>query len=215
MPIHPSEQDIKVAVDAVIFTVEGGALQWLQIQMKKAPFEGRWAFPGGLIQDGETTEGAMRRILREQTGMDGSYLEQLAVFDAVDRDPFGRVVSVAYFALVPAAGVVLKTTDKYADVRWQSASAPARLAYDHGVIGQVALKRLRARLLNSNVAWGVLPQRFSLTQMQAVYEAMLGQRLDKRNFRKKILSLGLVKAVGGKAVGQHRPAQLYSFKRAA
>ncbi len=209
---HPSRQSIKVAADAAIFTVLDGQLQALLIQMKKRPFTGRWAFPGGLLADDESSETAVCRILSEQTGMNRCYLKQLAAFDDLERDPLGRVVSLAYFALIPAAGLELTTTDKYADVRWWPVSRLPELAYDHKAVAGAALDRLRAELSRSNIAWSVLPPAFTLADLQRVYEAILGRKLDKRNFRKKLLGLGLVKTLGKKAGGAHRPAALYRFR---
>lgn len=211
---HPSRQDIRLAADAAIFTVKEGRLHVLLIRMRKKPYEGRWALPGGLLEDGETTEGAVRRTLRAQTGVQDAYLEQLATFDAPARDPFGRVVSVAYFALVPDDGIELATTDKYAGVKWQEIGGAKRLAYDHDRILAAAVARLRAKLEYTNVVWSLLPETFTLSELQGVYEAILGRALDKRNFRKKILSVGLLKSTGKKrADGAHRPAELYRFRR--
>jgi len=213
MTIHPAKQNIKVAVDAVIFTIRDGRLMTLLIQMKKRPFTGRWAFPGGLLADRQTALQAARDILCAQTGVCQSFLEQLATFDGPRRDPLGRVISVAYFALIPSAGLTLTTTEKYADVRWWPAGELPPLAYDHKEIAAAALARLRAKLGYTNIAWSVLPSEFSLTELQSAYEAILGQRLDKRNFRKKFLSLGLIRPTGGKSAGgQHRPAALYRFR---
>ena len=211
---HPSRQDIRLAADAAIFTVKDGRLQVLLIRMRKAPYEGRWTLPGGLLEEGETTEGAARRVLATQTGVRDAYLEQLATFDAPKRDPFGRVVSVAYFALLPGEGVELRTTGKYAGVKWQDVGKAPKLAYDHDLILHTAVARLRAKLEYTNVVWSLLPETFTLSELQAVYEAILGRALDKRNFRKKILSLGLLKPTGTKrAEGAHRPAELYRFRR--
>ncbi len=211
---HPSRQDIRLAADAAIFTVKDGRLQVLLIRMKKKPYEGRWALPGGLLEDGETTEGAARRTLLAQTGVRDAYLEQLATFDAPGRDPFGRVVSVAHFALVPDADIGLRTSEKYAGVKWQEVAGAKRLAYDHDRILAAAVARLRAKLEYTNVVWSLLPEAFTLSELQGVYEAILGRALDKRNFRKKILALGLLKATGKKrAEGAHRPAELYRFRR--
>jgi 8-oxo-dGTP diphosphatase len=210
---HPSSQNIKVAVDAAIFTVEDGVCKTLLIQMRKAPFEGRWAFPGGLIEDGETCLAAARRILGSATGVKDCYLEQLATFDAPDRDPLGRVVSVAHFALMPSAGVALRTTEKYADVRWWPVAKLPPLAYDHRAVAEVALGRIRAKLEYTNVVWSLLPKEFTLAELQAVDEAILGRRLDKRNFRKKVLASKLLVSTGKhRAGGAHRPAELFAFK---
>jgi len=203
-----------VAADAAIFTVQDGVLKVLLIRMKKAPYEGRWALPGGRVEKDETTEEAVRRILRTQTGVNDAYLEQLGSFDAPKRDPFGRVVSVAYVALMPSEDVTLVTTGKYAGIRWEDVRKAVRLAYDHDLILATAVARLRAKLEYTNIVWSLLPETFSLTELQDVYEAILGRTLDKRNFRKKILSLGLLEATRKKRhEGAHRPAALYRFKR--
>ena len=211
MKSHPIKQNIRLAVDAVIFTVEDRELKVLLIKMKKKPFTGKWAFPGGLISDDEISEVAARRILETQTGVRQAYLEQLAVFDDLKRDPFGRVVSAAYFALIPSADIDLKTTEKYAGVRWQPITKLPKLAYDHQQVAKVALERLQERIEHSNIAWSLLPEKFTLTELQAIYEAISDQSIDKRNFRKKIMASGLLKATRGKSTGQHRPAQLYRF----
>jgi 8-oxo-dGTP diphosphatase len=214
MPKAPREAAIAVAADAAIFTVHDGLLKVLLIRMKKKPYEGRWALPGGRLEEGETAEGAARRILRTQTGVTEAYLEQLATFDAPGRDPFGRVVSVAHFALMRGEGVALATTAKYAGVKWEAVSKAKGLAYDHDGILETAVRRLRAKLEYTNVVWSLLPEAFPLSELQRTYEAILGRALDKRNFRKKILALGLLVSTGRKrAEGPHRPAELYRFKR--
>ena len=209
---HPAPQQVKVAVDNCIFTVLEERLHLLLIQMTKAPFGGMWALPGGLIQDGEALDDAAARILYEETGVTEVYLEQLYTFGRPDRDPAGRVISVAYFALIHAAGITLRTQPKYADVRWWPCASQPALAYDHDEVAAYARQRLEWKLSYTNVVWSLLPRRFALTELQKAYEAVLGRQLDKRNFRKKILSLGLVEAVGEKAMrGAHRPAMLYRF----
>ncbi len=214
MPKHPDSQDIKVAADAVIFTVREGKLQVLLIGMKKVPYVGAWAVPGGLIGEEETAEACARRILREQTGVADAYLEQLAAFDAPNRDALGRVVSVAYVALMPSDDVELTTTEKYADVRWWPVARLPKLAYDHKDVIGVALTRIRAKLAYTNVAWSLLPKEFPLSDLQSVYETILGRVMDKRNFRKKLLALDIVEPTGKLARGgAHRPAELYRFRR--
>ena len=207
------EQHLKVAVDNCIFTVLEDRLHLLLIQMRKAPFSGLWALPGGLIQQDEGLDEAAARILYEETGVADVYLEQLYTFGNPRRDPFGRVISVAYFALIHASGVALRTMPQYADVRWWPYTAlPTQLAYDHHEVVCYARQRLEWKLGYSNVIWSLLPRKFALTELQKAYEAVLGRPLDKRNFRKKILSLGLIEAVGEKAMrGAHRPAMLYRF----
>ena len=214
MPAHPSAQNIKVAVDAAIFTLKDGALCLLLIQMKKKPHTGRWAIPGGLIERNETAEAAARRILKTQTGVGEAYLEQLGTFDDPKRDPLGRVVSIASYALMPSEHVKLATTAKYADVRWWPVAKLPALAYDHAEIARTALDRLRAKLGYTNVVWSLLPKEFTLQRIQDAYEGILAKPLDKRNFRKKILSLGLLEETGRtERGGAHRPAALYRFKK--
>ena len=207
-------QNAHVAVDNCIFTVLDHKLHVLLIQMKKSPFDGMWALPGGLIEDGETLDAAAARILDEQTGVKRVYLEQLYTFDGETRDPSGRVLSVAYFSLVPPEGHELRTTKKYGAVRfWQASEPPKRLAYDHSEILAYALQRLQWKVQYTNVIWSLLPHKFTLSQLQNAYETVLNRALDKRNFRKKILSLGLVSSSGERSKGgRHRPAMLYRFE---
>jgi ADP-ribose pyrophosphatase YjhB (NUDIX family) len=206
-------QRVKLAVDNCIFTVLEDRLHVLLIQMRKKPFEGMWALPGGLIDEGEGLRDAAARILREQTGVERVYLEQLFTFDGSGRDPDGRVVSVGYFSLIPPVGLELCTTPKYESVRfWDCHERPLRLAYDHDEILTKALDRLQSKVQYTNVMWSLLPETFTLRQLQVAYETVLNRSLDKRNFRRKILSLGLLETSGQKSTGgRHRPAMLYRF----
>lgn len=207
---------IRVAADSLIFTVRHGELEVLLIQMKKAPYTGAWACPGGQIEPQDRSESAARRILKIQTGLTGVYLEQLGTFDALKRDVLGRVVSVAYMALVPSERVILKTTEKYSDIRFWSVKRLPKLAYDHAEMIRVATERLRNKIGYTNIVWSLLPEEFTLTELQNVYEAILGRKLDKRNFRRKILELGMVKPSARVRKGEsHRPAKLYQFKERA
>jgi 8-oxo-dGTP diphosphatase len=182
------------------------------MHMKKPPFAGMWALPGGLIQEHESLDAAAVRILHEGTGVADVYLEQLYTFGQPERDPGGRVISVAYFALIHAGSVELQPQSKYAAVRWWPYASLPLLAYDHNILATYAKQRLEWKLAYTNVIWSLLPHKFALTELQKAYEVVLGRRLDKRNFRKKILSLGLIEAVGEKAMrGVHRPAMLYRF----
>jgi 8-oxo-dGTP diphosphatase len=205
---------VRVAVDNCIFAVRDGRLEVLLIQMKKKPFDFVWALPGGLMQGEETLDEAAARILELQTGVRDVYLEQLYTFDDRSRDPDGRVISVAYVSLIPWEGHNLETTDKYRAVEfWDCDRVPAKLAYDHREILDYARNRLEAKIQYTNCAWSLLPERFTLSELQVAYETVLNRSLDKRNFRKKVLSLRLVKPSGEKSSGgRHRPAMLYSFE---
>jgi 8-oxo-dGTP diphosphatase len=201
---------VSVAVDLVIFTVRDGALQVLLIERGIPPFKGQWALPGGFILDQESLEEAARRELEEESGLKDVYLEQLFTFGDPDRDPRGRVVAVAYYALTPPA--TLRASTDAAKAAWHPVARPPKLAFDHARILRMGLERLRAKVGYSTVGFELLPKQFTLTELQALYEAILERPLDKRNFRKKMLSLGLLRSEGQKrAAGAHRPARLYSF----
>lgn len=202
-----------IAADVVIFTIEEGSLKVLLIQMKKHPYEKAWALPGGLVGAEESLDAAARRHLEGKTGVGRVYLEQLAAFGDPKRDPFGRVVSVAYFALIPIGRRELKTSEEYGGVAWFSAGKLPSLAYDHKDIFATALARLQAKLEYTNIVYSLMPLEFTLSELQRVYEIILDKPLDKRNFRKKLEQLKLlIKAKGKRAEGAHRPAQLYSFQ---
>lgn len=201
-----------IATDVVIFSIRKGELHVLLIQMKKKLFLGMWATPGGLVKGEESVEKAASRILEEKTGVKDIYLEQLYTFGEVGRDPFGRVVSVAHMALIPSDRVELKTTSEYGGVEWFSVKRLPALAYDHKRIIETAIRRLRGKFEYSNIAYNILPKEFALSDLQRVYETVLDTKFDKRNFRKKILSLGLVRPLEKKRAGEaHRPAKLYMF----
>ncbi|MEK7570384.1 MAG: NUDIX domain-containing protein [Patescibacteria group bacterium] len=201
-----------IASDVVILTIREGVLHALCIQMQKAPFTGKWAVPGGLVLPTESVDHAAHRLLAEKAGIRNVYLEQLYTFGKVQRDPFGRVVSVAYFALVPSDHLQLRTTKEYAGVRWFPVHKLPGMAYDHAEVVAIAVQRLQAKLAYTNIAFNLLPKEFTLSELQQVYEVIIGKGFDKRNFRKKVLALKLVRPTGQKRVGEaNRPAQLYAF----
>ena len=207
-PKHPW-----VAVDVAIYTVSHRALQCLLIQVKEGSFAGMWAFPGGLVGAEESLDQAADRELLERTGLKQSYIEQLYTFGKPERDPALRVVSASYLALVPDSKIRLTAAPKYADIRWFPAGHLPRLAYDHDQVGRIALQRLRSKLQYTNIVYSLLPNEFTLGELQEVYETILHRRLDRRNFRKKILALGLLKQLSKKRRGTHRPASLYAFRQ--
>ena len=201
-----------ITVDIVLFTVTQNSLRVLLIQRKNPPYDHMWAMPGGFIHMGETLEEAATRRLREETNAEHIYLEQLGAFGEPRRDPRARVLTVAYYALVSADILRLEAHDNAEDVGWFSISELPELAFDHREIVDKALMRLKEQLETSTVAFQLLPEKFTLTELQRVYELILGKQLDKRNFRKKILATGILQDIGEtKMDGYHRPAQLYSF----
>jgi 8-oxo-dGTP diphosphatase len=208
-----------VAVDVALFTVRDATLEVLLVRAHHGPFAGWWALPGGRVGERESLDEAARRHLRAQTGVGGAYLEQLYTFGSPTRDPRDRVVSVAYLGLLPAGPAARVTlgsgqdTDQSADLAWTSATRLPPLAYDHRTVLRTALARLRAKVQYTNLVYTLLPRAFTLGELQAVYEAILGRGLDRRNFRKKVLSLPLLQRLPGARRGAHRPAALYGFQR--
>lgn len=201
-----------VTVDIIIFTLRDNDLQVLLIKRKHPPFEGMWAIPGGFVDIDESLEEAALRELREETGVEDVYLEQLYTFGNPDRDPRGRVITVAYFAVAPADAIRPRAGDDAAEARWWSMYNLPPLAFDHTEILTYALRRLRYKLEYTAVGFELLPETFTLSELQAAYEVVLGERLDKRNFRRKILSAGVIEETGEHRVGEGRPARLYRFR---
>lgn len=204
-----------LTVDCVVFGFDEADLKVLLIRRGCAPFRGKWALPGGFVHVGETLDEAAARELSEETGLRDVFLEQLYTFGAVGRDPRERVVSVAYFALVRPGDFVARASTDAADARWFPAGALPLLAFDHGSILAVARERLCGKLRYQPIGFELLPEKFTLSDLQRLYEAVLGGGLDKRNFRKKVLSFDLLEPLDEtRRVGRSRPAQLYRFNRA-
>lgn len=202
-----------LTVDTVVLQLIDGALSVLLIKRANEPFKGRWALPGGYNAAGETTHEAMMRILQAKGGIptdDLRYVEQLFTFDTVARDPRGHAVSVTYMGL--GSDLEPLTTATTQQPTFFPIDNLPDLAYDHGQIIDYALERLRPKLSYTNIAYGLLPQEFTISELQAVYEAVLGHQLDKRNFRKRILSLHLIEETKNmRLAGAHRPARIYRF----
>lgn len=204
-----------LAVDCVVFGVAARRLELLLIERGLEPFKGSWALPGGFVRLDETLDEAAARELVEEAGVRVSYLEQLYTFGAVDRDPRERVVSVAYYALVDVSAHAPRAETDARRAAWFPVDAVPNLAFDHARIVEVARERLRAKVRYRPIGFGLLPDRFTLTQLQSVYEAILGRPLDKRNFRKKVLSFGFIEPTQKKEANvAHRAAELYRFNRA-
>ncbi len=200
--------DRPVALLVVIFTVEEGRLQVLLIRRSAPPHQEAWSLPGGLLAEGLSLAEAATRRLEIETGVHDVFLEQLYTFSALDeRDS----VAVAYWALVDKGRAQLAHRDEWQPA-WHHVDELPELAFRNATVVEYALTRLRNKLAYSNVAYSLLPPEFTLSQLQQSYEAILGRALDKRNFRKRITSLGIVEATGRyESEGRHRPAQLYRF----
>jgi 8-oxo-dGTP diphosphatase len=203
-----------VTVDLVVFTVSEDALKIMLVRRAEVPYSGYWSLPGGFLEAGESLEEAALRVLREKTGGENVYLEQLYTFGAPDRDPRARVITVSYFALIPWKQLEQPESQKIADITWHPVDAPPRLAFDHKEILNYAVSRLRAKVSYSNIVYGLMPKQFRLSELQKMYEIIINDSLDKRNFRKRMLATGLLQETGKKDIhGAHRPAKLYQFKK--
>jgi len=201
-----------ITVDCVVFGLDETDLKVLLIQRKLQPFQHAWALPGGFVRVDETLDAAARRELEEEAGVTDVYLEQLYTFGALDRDPRERIVTVAYYALAKLSDHGIRAATDAMGVGWFSLDDLPKLAFDHADIVAAARDRLRGKVRYAPVGFELLPPRFSLTQLQRLYEIILGTDLDKRNFRKKILKLGILTALDAKKTGgRFRPAQLYRF----
>lgn len=201
-----------LTVDCVVFGCDEGELKVLLIQRALEPFKGRWALPGGFVRLGETLDDAARRELAEEAGLKDIFLEQLYTFGAVDRDPRERVVSVAYCALVKLSDHRANAATDAAEAEWFPISKVPKLAFDHPDILTAALARLKGKVRYQPIGFELLPPKFTLSQLQHIYEVVLGADLDKRNFRKKVLSFNLLVPLEETLMaGRHRPAQLFRF----
>jgi len=227
---HPDTQDApvpgaytydyprpSVTVDVVAFTFAENDLRVLLVQRAGEPFRGMWALPGGFVRMNEDLSDAAHRELVEETGVADLYLEQLYTFGEVDRDPRTRVITVAYFSLIGAdhaSTLQLEAGTDAGDARWWSVYDHPELAFDHGRILDYALQRLRWKLEWTGLGFLLLPEEFTLSELQRVYERVLNETLDKRNFRRKFLDMGILEETGNYNKGDHRPAKLYRFTAA-
>ncbi len=205
-----------VTVDVVIFTIRENCLSVLLIQRGEAPFAGMWALPGGFVRIDESLEEAALRELEEETGLEKAYLEQLYTYGDPGRDPRGRVITVAYFALI-STGVPIRTEggDDAAQACWFPVDALPELAFDHSEIVRYAIRRLRYKLEYTAVGFELLPEEFTLSELQNTYEIILGEKLDKRNFRRRILQAGIIEPTPHMRTGEGRPARLYRYREDA
>lgn len=201
-----------LTVDCVIFGYTQGELKVALIERKNEPFKDQWAIPGGFVEGDETVEEAAARELQEETGLHDIYLEQFHVFSEPDRDPRGRVITVAFFALIACDDVDLIATQDALAAKWYPAYNLPDLAFDHNIIYQNALEALRLAVSVKPLVFELLPERFTLTMLQNIYEQIFGFTIDKRNFRKKILKMDFIQETKYLTKGdQQRPAKLYQF----
>lgn len=202
-----------VSVQVLIFSINNDTLEVVLIERVREPFKGMLSIPGDIISIDESLDDAARRVLFEKTGIKDVFLAQLRTFGKVDRDPRGRVIAAAYYSLLPHNSVDLAKAPNALHACWVPINKINELAFDHNEIISTGVERIRSKLLYSNIAHALLPDKFRLFDLQRTYELILNEKLDKRNFRKKMLSLNLIESTGEMyKEGNHRPAQLYRFK---
>ena len=204
-------------VDNIIFGFDDGNLKVLVIKRGEAPYEGQWALPGNFVYPNEDLDASANRVLQELTGLKDVYLEQVRTFGAVNRHPMGRVITVAYFSLIKITDYKLQGTAPLSKkTEWVSIKDATNLAFDHDEILTACFNRLKRRVRMQPVGFELLPRKFTLTELQHLYEAILepSKEIDKRNFRKKILSMKILVDLGETQEGvAHRPAKLYKFDK--
>lgn len=205
-----------LTVDIVTFTLRESTLSVLLIQRGGEPYKGKWALPGGFVKMGESLERSAERELFEETGIGDVYLEQLYTYGDPDRDPRGRVITVAYFAIIPSDRPLRESGGSDAtQASWFPIDELPELAFDHTEIIQYAIRRLRYKLEYTAVGFEMLPELFTLSELQQTYELILDESLDKRNFRRRVLSAGVIEATLQKRAGGGRPAQLFRYREDA
>ncbi|NJB84963.1 8-oxo-dGTP diphosphatase [Lewinella marina] len=202
-------------VDNVIFGFDEGELKVLLIRRSEEPYDNYWALPGYFVRQNEDLDEAAQRVLWETTGLQNVYLEQLRTFGAPARHAFGRVITVAYYSLVKIADFTPRADGLSREVAWHNLQEVGELAFDHARILETAIAHLQQSIRNRPVGFELLPPEFTLTELQHLYEAIWGTELEKRNFRKKILSMQLIIPLDRMQQGvSHRPARLYRFDEA-
>lgn len=202
-----------ITVDIVIFTLKDSCLQVLLIQRGEEPFKNSWALPGGFVRVEESLEEAAARKLEDETGIEHAYLEQLYTYGDPKRDPRERVITVAYFALIPQDSIIRTEGNlSIAQAAWHPVGMLPELAFDHSEILTYALRRLRYKLEYSAVGFELLNEEFTLSELQNTYEIILGVNLDKRNFRRRILEAGVIEETSAFRSGDGRPARLYRYR---
>lgn len=209
-----SNQSIKLTVDAVVFGYEKGKISVLLIKRKYEPFKDKWAIPGGFVLEKESLEEAVQRELQEETGVEINYLEQLYTFGNPQRDPRGRVISVAYFGLVrPNTFRIFASTDA-SEVEWFNINELPELSFDHKEILEIAIRRLQGKVTYEPIGFELLDRKFPFSDLEKLYATLIGRDIDRRNFRKKILNLNVLDELDEKiSKGSGRPANLFQFNQ--
>lgn len=209
------KQNIKIAVDAIVFGYENNQLNVLLIKQKYGLLKNQWALVGGFVHDDESLIEAVKREVKEEAGIDVNYLEQLYTFgDDIDRDPRFRVVSVAYFALVNSANLYPIADTDAIDAQWFPINDLPKLAFDHHLILDKAFQRLQDKLTYQPIGFDLLPKEFLFSQLETLYSTILGKEIDRRNFRKKMLSFGVIVETNRYSTRKSgRPAKLFRFNR--
>ena len=209
------KQDIRLCVDAVVFGYDREkGVSVLLIKRKLEPFQGSWALPGGFVKTGESLDDAVNRELKDEGGVDVKYLEQLYTFGNPNRDPRQHVVTVSYFGLVRPQDFQIIASSDADDVAWFQIKKLPRLAFDHKKIIDVAVKRLRGKITYEPVGFELLDKEFPFSDLEKLYHALLDQEIDRRNFKKKIMSLGIVEELDETVQrGAGRPARLFRFNK--
>lgn len=201
-----------VTIDCVVFGYDGEHISLLLINRKEEPYKNMWTLPGGFLHLQETAEDSVKRILKTKTGLTNLFLEQLYTFTAINRDPRGRVLSIAYYTLVNPKRFNLILGDAATDIKWFSIDKLPKTGFDHAAIIKAALNRLKAKITYQPIGFELLEEKFTLTELQLLYEAILQRPIDKRNFRKRILESNVIKATGEKRIGlKNRAPELFCF----
>lgn len=208
-------QNIRVAVDAIVFGYQNSQLYVLLIQQKFGSTNSYWALPGGLVKNEESLKDAVKRELKEETNVDVDYFEQLFTFgDDIERDPRNRVVSVAYFALVDPSKLEIKADSDAEKVQWFKINEVPKLAFDHNSILKKAVERLKSKLTYEPIGFDLLPKEFLFSELENLYCTILEKEIERRNFRKKILSFGIVEETENYSpIKTGRPAKLFRFNK--
>lgn len=201
-----------ISIDCIIFGFNNGVLEVLLVKHAIGYSKGEWGLPGGIIYEKESTDDAAQRSLRELTGLENIFLEQIKAFGEPNRIPLNRVITIGYYALINREEYDVKAGQTVSEAKWYKINSIPNLIYDHNEILAFGLKKLQNRILNAPIGFNLLPEKFTLLQLMHLYEEILGKELDKSNFRRKILKMKLLVALDEKQQDvSHRAAQLYQF----